>query len=157
LFDRLGRQPFVIVTLWVVAAVLAVLVGVVGIGVVGAGLTSRQGAPISEEEVLREVNGLNESSSPTTAPTTAPTASTPATTPTKPAKPTKPAGQSFPTRVVTADCDGIIAMAPAQGYGVHEQSSREGEFRGVSDNHKRVKVELRCSGGVVDLRIRTEN
>jgi len=152
LFDRLGRQPFVIVTLWVVAAVLAVLVGVVGIGVVGAGLTSRQGAPISEEEVLREVNGLNESSSPTAAPTTP----TPATTPTKP---TKPAGQSFRTRggVVTADCDGIIAMAPAQGYGVHEQSSREGEFRGVSDNHKRVKVELRCSGGVVDLRIRDEN
>jgi hypothetical protein len=149
LFDRLGRQPFVIVTLWVVAAVLAVLVGVVGIGVVGAGLTSRQGAPISEEEVLREVNGLNESSSPTAAPTT----SVPATTP------AKPDGQSFPTRggIVTADCDHIISMSPAQGYGVHEQSSREGEFRGVSDNHDRVKVELRCSGGVVDLRIRTED
>jgi hypothetical protein len=151
LFDRLGRQPFVIVTLWVVAAVLAVLVGVVGIGVVGAGLTSRQGAPISEEEVLREVNGLNESSSPTVAPTT------PATS--APTKSAKPVGQSFPTRggTVVADCDHIISMSPAQGYGVHEQGTEEGEFRGVSDNHKRVKVELSCVGGRVDLRIRTEN
>ena len=41
LLDRLGRRPMVIVTGWIVAAVLAVLVGVVGIGVVGAGLTSR--------------------------------------------------------------------------------------------------------------------
>ena len=153
LFDRLGRQPLVIVTLWVVAAVLAVLVGVVGIGVVGAGLTSRQGAPVSEEEVLREVNGLNESASPSVAAETG----TPATTP--PTKPPKNDSQSFrtPGGTVTTDCDHIISMAPAQGFAVHEQSDREGEFRSFSDNHRRVKVELICGGGRADLRIRNEN
>jgi hypothetical protein len=160
LFDRLGRQPLVIVTLWVVAAVLAVLVGVVGIGVVGTGLTSRQGAPISEEEVLREVNGLN-----TTPPAASPTPSlspvpslsaAPSLSP--PPKPVRTDSQSFPTRggIVVASCDRIISMSPAQGFSVHEQGTREGEFRGTSDNHNRVKVELSCSGGQVQLRVRGE-
>ena len=172
-----------IVTLWVVAAVLAVLVGVVGIGVVGAGLTSRQGAPVSEEEVLREVNGLNESSAPTASeppssrPTSSrPTSSAPASSGPASSGPTSswptssgptssgptgadPASQSFLTRggTVVADCDRIISMSPAQGFSVHEQGALEGEFRGTSDNHNRVKVELTCTGGDIHLRVRSEN
>ncbi|MFI5897666.1 hypothetical protein ACIA5D_47020 [Actinoplanes sp. NPDC051513] len=48
-------------------------------------------------------------------------------------------------------------MAPAQGFAIHEQNDREGEFRGVSDNHDRVKVSLFCAGGAPQLRIRSEN
>ena len=139
--DRLGRRPMVIVAGWVLAAVLAVLVGVVGIGVVGAGLTSRQGAPISQDEVLR---ALGSSSAPTSSP-----------------KPnlSEISQQSFSTHggTVVATCERILTMAPAQGFAIHEQNDREGEFRGVSDNHDRVKVSLFCAGGTPQLRIRSEN
>lgn len=142
-FDRLGRRPMVIVAGWILAAVLAVLVGVVGIGVVGAGLTSRQGAPISEDEVLR---ALGESTSPGSAP--------PSASPGSPDASKK----SFPTRggTVVATCERILTMVPAQGFSIHEQGDREGEFRSVGDNHDRVKVELSCPNGTPDLRIRSE-
>jgi hypothetical protein len=132
----------VIVAGWVLAAVLAVLVGVVGIGVVGAGLTSRPGAPISQEEVLR---ALGES---TPAPAVA--GSAPEPTASK---------QSFSTRggTVVATCAQILTMAPAQGFAIHEQDEREGEFRGVGDDHDRIKVELSCAAGSPELRIRSED
>jgi hypothetical protein len=135
----------VVVAGWVLAAVLAVLVGVVGIGLVGAGLTSRQGSPISEQDVVKALGEVSPSAGPS------PTASVGV-------KPTS-RSQSFPTRggIVVADCDQILQMAPAQGFSVHEQGAREGEFRGVRDNHDRVKVELSCANGVPDLRIRQEN
>jgi hypothetical protein len=46
----------------------------------------------------------------------------------------------------------IVSMSPSQGYAVHEpdqgpQSEAEGEFRGTSDNHDRVKFSVRCAGG----------
>ncbi|WP_433374003.1 hypothetical protein ACQPZX_03040 [Actinoplanes sp. CA-142083] len=140
--DRLGRKPMVIVAGWILAAVLAILVGVVGVGVVGAGLTSRQGTPISQEEVLRALG----ESSPTphvSEMSSAPIASK----------------QSFSTRggTVVATCERILTMAPAQGFAIHEQNDREGEFRGVSDNHDRVKVELSCAAGTPQLRIRSED
>jgi hypothetical protein len=145
--DRLGRQPMVIVAGWILAAVLAGLIGIVGIGVVGAGLTSRQGAPISQEDVLR---ALGESSAPT------PGVSEISPTPTGP---TTLTAQSFPTRggTVLATCQGITAMSPAQGFQVHEQNAREGEFRGIRDNHHRVKVELTCPNGTPELRTRDED
>ena len=132
----------VIVGGWVLAAVLAVLVGVVGIGIVGAGLTSRQGAPISQEDVLR---ALGESAAPTPDISEMPETSAPAT-------------QSFPTRggIVVATCGEITAMSPAQGFQVHEQSAGEGEFRGIRDHHDRVKVELTCLNGSPELRTREE-
>jgi hypothetical protein len=133
----------VIVAGWVLAAVLAVLVGVVGIGIVGAGLTSRQGAPISQEDVLR---ALGESAAP--APSIAETSEPPA-----------PAAQSFTTRggIVVATCEKITAMSPAQGFQVHEQNAAEGEFRGIRDNHNRVKVQLTCPNGRPELRTRDES
>jgi hypothetical protein len=142
----------VIVAGWIVAAALAVLVGVVGIGLVGAGMTSRPGSPVSEEDVLR---ALGETSAPTSGP--ASRKPSPSASPSS-AVGTRPATRSFPTRggTVVADCTGIQSMAPAQGFAVHEQGEREGEFRGVRANHDRVKVELSCVNEVPDLRIRSE-
>jgi hypothetical protein len=136
----------VIVAGWVLAAVLAVLVGIVGIGVVGGGLTSRQGSPVSEEDVLRS---LGESPSPNIS----------EMSPEPSATGSAAVSQSFPTRggTVVASCERIETMAPAQGFAIHEQSDREGEFRGVSDNHDRVKVELSCANGTPHLRIRDES
>ena len=141
LFDRLGSSPSVILAGWAVAAVLAVLVGVVGIGLVGAGLTSGQGAPVSEAEVLRELDRLG----------SAPPPSASATAPARPAV----TGRSFPTRAgtVVADCRRILSMAPALGYEVHEQDEREGEFRNVRESRDRLEVELRCVGGVPQLQV----
>ncbi|GAA0535580.1 hypothetical protein GCM10010172_16040 [Paractinoplanes ferrugineus] len=148
LLDRLGRRPMVIVAGWIVAAVLAVLVGVVGIGVVGAGLTSRPGVSISERDV--EIALGSASASPPLTPSRAPSTGVGA-----PAS----SAQSFATAggTVVADCERIEAMSPAQGYAIHEQDDHQGEFRGIRDDHDRVKVELTCSGGVPQVRVRTED
>ena len=149
--DRLGSRPGVILAGWAVAAVLAVLVGVVGIGLVGAGLTSGQGAPVSEAEVLRELDRLG------SAPPASPGSASPGSASPGSASPTRPAvtGRSFATRAgtVVADCDRILSMAPALGYEVHEQEGREGEFRNVRDGKDRLEVELRCAGGVPQLTV----
>jgi hypothetical protein len=139
--DRLGRRPMIIVAGWVLAAVLAVLVGVVGIGLVGAGLTSRQGSPISEQDVERALGS-----------------SAPSATPSAQLGQSPQATQAIKTAggTVVVSCERIESMAPAQGYSVHEQDDREGEFRGVRDDHDRVKVELSCAGGVPQLRVRAE-
>jgi hypothetical protein len=144
--SRLG-QRLVIGAGWVVAAILAVLVGVVGIRLVGADLTTRVGDTVSEAEVEE---ALGEA---TPAPTATPTTSKPSRAPAVSRE------RSFPTRggTVVADCDGISSMAPAQGFAVHEQRTREGEFRSVRDHHVRVKVTLTCSGGVPQLSIRGDD
>ena len=56
---------------------------------------------------------------------------------------------------VVARCDGgaalIVSMSPAQGFEVHEREDgpqddgAEGEFRGISDNHDRVKIDVTCA------------
>ncbi|GIF06645.1 hypothetical protein [Actinoplanes siamensis] len=127
-------QRMVIVAGWVVAAILAVLVGVVGIGLVG--LTDRDDA-ISEAQVERELAEV-----PAT-PSRGPQASI------GPAPATTGQESSFRTRggTVVADCRKIVSMSPAQGFAVHEQSAQEGEFRSVRDGHDRVRVKLACVGG----------
>jgi hypothetical protein len=160
--DRLGRQPKVIVVGWILAAALTVLVGIVGIGIVGAGLTPRQGTPISQDDVLR---ALGESTAPTPDISEISPEQTEAEGPaTSPAPSPAPslatlAVQSFATRggTVMATCEGITAMSPAQGFQVHEQNAREGEFRGVRDNHDRVKVQLTCPNGAPELRTRDDD
>ena len=157
LLDRLGSRPMVIVAGWIVAAVLAVLVGIVGIGVVGAGLTSRQGSPISERDVERALGAETEPSGPS-----GPAESSESSGPAESSGPSPASAEtvrSFATAggTVVASCDAITSMAPAQGWSVHEQDDDEGEFRGIRDDHARVKVELSCSGGVPQLRVREEN
>ncbi|GGR23873.1 hypothetical protein GCM10010168_47350 [Actinoplanes ianthinogenes] len=126
---------------WVVAAVLAVLVGVVGIRLVGADLTTRAGDAVSEAQVERDLAGLGPSPVVSASPTASASPSAAASSRSE---------RSFPTRggTVVANCEKIISMAPAQGFAVHEQRGREGEFRNVRDNHVRVKIQLVCSGGV---------
>jgi hypothetical protein len=56
----------------------------------------------------------------------------------------------------------IRSMSPAQGYGVHEadrgpRDEAEGEFRGISDGHDRVKIRAVCAGGTPSLSTRVEN
>ena len=132
---------------WLAAAILAVLVGLVAISVIGDGITSPLTRPLSQAEVERELAGA----SPAPA-TLSPTASTPAAQ--------RP--RSFPTAggTVVARCDGgratIVSMAPAQGYSVHERDGDEGEFRGVRDDHDRVKIEVTCRGGTPDAEVREE-
>ncbi|MCW2140894.1 hypothetical protein BXY51_005458 [Actinoplanes cyaneus] len=125
-----------IVAGWLVAAILAVLVGVVGIGLVG--LTGREADTMSEADVEQALGEV---------PATAPPSATPAGEPSPSAVSRE---QSFRTRggTVVAGCDGIVSMSPAQGFGVHERRQSEGEFRGVRDDHVRVKVELTCVDGV---------
>ncbi|GGN97585.1 hypothetical protein GCM10010112_90070 [Actinoplanes lobatus] len=152
LLDRLGRLPLVIVAGWIVAAVLAVLVGVVGIGLVGSGLVSRQGAPISEDEVERALDGLGDAS-----PSTSPEPSKGEPSKGEPSA-TAARGRSFPTRggTVVADCERIISMSPAQGFAVHDQDDDDGEFRQVRGEVK-VEVELTgCDQGTPRLAVSEE-
>ncbi|BEL08544.1 hypothetical protein Q0Z83_067350 [Actinoplanes sichuanensis] len=144
LIDRLGRLPLVIVLGWIVAAFLAVMVGVVGIGLVGSGLlTSRPGDPVSEDEVRR---ALAETVRPTgTAPSEEPSAAV--------------TSRSFRTSggTVVAECGRILSMSPGQGFEVHEQDDDEGEFRAFR-GRDRVKVELTgCVDGVPQLRVRDDD
>lgn len=134
----LDRRALLIAAGWLLAVVLAVLVGVVGIGLVGAGLTSRQGAPVSEEQVERELRGLGSAPPPSSS-----------------SRVSAAQGRSFATRggTVVADCQGILSMAPAQGFAVHEQEDDEGEFRSADDDTDRVEVELTCVGGVPELHV----
>lgn len=126
---------------WVVAAVLAVLVGVIGIRLVGADLTTRADDAVSEAQVERKLAELTPSPLPSRSVATSP------------AVPVRDTGRSFTTRggIVVAGCGGIVSMAPAQGFAVHEQRDREGEFRSVRDHHVRVRIRVTCAGGVPAL------
>ena len=142
LIDRLGRLPLLIALGWIVAAFLAVLVGVVGIGLVGSGLlTSRPGEPVSEDEVRRALEELGEPSA-SAAATPVPSA-------------TSDAARSVPTEggIVVADCRRILSLSPAQGYEVHDQQDDEGEFRAV-DGDRKVEVELTgCDRGMPRIEV----
>ncbi|MFI1995537.1 hypothetical protein [Actinoplanes sp. NPDC020271] len=131
-------QRVVIVAGWLVAAILAVLVGVVGIGL--AGLTGRETDTVSEADVERALPRVSAAATPSAEPAAEPSV-------TRSAVVTK---QSFRTSggTVVADCDGILSMSPAQGFGVHETQRTEGEFRSARDGQVRVKVQLTCTNGV---------
>ncbi|XVU22306.1 hypothetical protein ACQPZJ_34230 [Actinoplanes sp. CA-054009] len=131
----LDRTP-VIVAAWAAAAILAVLVGVVGIGLVGSGLTSERAATVLDEDDVERALG-----------------SAPATNPTsRKSGQSRAEGQTFTTRggTVVADCDRIISMAPAQGFSIHDRDQREGEFR---NGHDRIEVELHCVNGAPQLEV----
>jgi hypothetical protein len=143
LIDRLGRLPLAIAIGWIVAAFLAVMVGVIGIGLVGSGLlTSRTGEPVSENEVRRALEEMGE-------PSGSPSGSPSAEVTPSPATPAETA-RSVPTvgGIVVADCRRILSLSPAQGFEVHDQKADEGEFRTVG-GHRKVEVELTgCDRGM---------
>jgi cytoskeletal protein RodZ len=158
---------------WLVAVVLAVLVGVVGIRLVGSGLTDRQATPLAEDDVVRELRALASAGtspspsgpgtpSPSASDPTAPSASaappiSPSTAPssTAPASAAPPAGRSFTTQggLVVADCTRIISMAPAQGWSVVDQDDDEGEFRSVDDPTVGLEIDLECENGQPQIRV----
>ena len=145
---------------WLAAAVLAVLVGLVAISVIGDGITSPIARPMSRSDVERELAAQPPASSPSwsAAPSSAPAPSRSGSAP-----------RSFPTAggTVVARCvDGaalIVSMSPAQGFGLHEREDgpqhdgAEGEFRGISNDHDRVKVEVICGGAnTPEISVRSE-
>jgi hypothetical protein len=146
--DAVARRSVLVTAGWLGAVVVAVLVGLGAINVIGAGLTSSGDRPRTAAEVRRKLAELPDSSPPAT------------TTPTAPAYPTTPPhlSRSFTTRggTVVAGCESagatIRSMSPASGFAVHEKTSgaaaqAEGEFRGTSGNHNRVRFTITCAGG----------
>ena len=133
-----------VLTGWLVAVVLAVGVGVLGISLVGGGLTSGQGAPLDEDEVERELRSLRTRSAAPAGPAPAASVAAPVVS-----------GRSFATRggTVVADCGRILSMAPAQGWSVAEQDADEGEFQLVGDPAVTVEVELTCLAGQPQLAV----
>jgi hypothetical protein len=158
-----GRRPLLVIAGWLGAAVLALFVGLAATDVIGRGLASSSAsAPLSPSQVAEQLATVSTATAPPTAPSSGPSsagpssgsgATSPATTTSEPVRAT------FSTSggVVIAQCVGarveIRSMSPAQGYAVHERGaggpddSAEGEFRGTSDNHDRVKIHVRGAGG----------
>jgi hypothetical protein len=128
---------------WLAAAVLAVLVGLLAVTLIGDGLTSPIARPMSQDEVARELAA--QPSSPPSA-SASPSPSSSAT----PRPSAEPLSKRTRGGTVIARCDGgtpvIVSMTPAQGFEVHERDGDEGEFRSISDNHDRVKVDVSCAG-----------
>ncbi|GLY93514.1 hypothetical protein Acsp02_07700 [Actinoplanes sp. NBRC 103695] len=149
-------QRLIIAAGWLAAAVLAVLVGVIAVSVIGDGLTGSAGRPLAESEVARRLAAAPEEST------------TPAPPEPSPRSQRDTETKRTPGGTVVADCvDGapeIVSMSPAQGFNVHEWDrgpqrgdSAEGEFRGQSNNHDRVKVHVRCGGDTPDVEVEHEN
>ena len=122
---------------WLAAAVLAVLVGLVGVGVIRDGITAPITRPLSQAEVERELARIP------------PSPSAAAPSPVREG----PAPKAFATRggTVVARCvDGaaeVVSLSPAPGFLVHDDD----EFRGVTDNHDRVKFDLSCNGDTPEM------
>ncbi len=147
-------RRLIIIAGWFAAAILAVLVGLVGISVIGDGLTSPVAEPISADEVARQL-AAEPSAAPAVPSAVASVGPAPELT-----RLTETRGGT-----VVARCDAgravIVSMAPAQGWAVHErdagpQTEAAGEFRGTAANHDRVKVDVRCDAGVPVLTARDE-
>lgn len=147
-------QRLIIAAGWLAAAVLAVMVGLVAVSVIGDGLTSSVGRALPESEVARELAAEPPAPVPSVTPSVTPSASAPASRPADPVTAT-PRSWRTPGGTVVTRCAGgdprIVSMAPVQGFTVHEQGDDEGEFRGVADDHDRVKVDVRCEGGTSQL------
>lgn len=144
---------------WFGAAAVAVLVGLLAVDIIGDGLTSSSARPMSRAEVARELAAAPSSSA---APSAAPSAATSAAPSASAALGGPPAPRSFSTRggTVVVRCRAgnaeIVSMSPRPGFEQHEQEGDEGEFRGVSDNHDRVRIDATCSGGVPSIATRDE-
>ncbi|WP_238547260.1 hypothetical protein [Actinoplanes friuliensis] len=149
------RRPLLVTAGWIGAAVLAVLVGLAAISVIGNGLTGSEARPLSAAEVADELARQQASVVASAVPSaSAGTGTRP------PASPSTTAGtRTLPTRggTVVGRCAGsrpeIVSMSPKQGFELHERDrgpqdgEAEGEFRGLADNHDRVKFDVVCAAG----------
>jgi hypothetical protein len=151
------RRTLLVTAGWLGAAVLAVIVGLGAVRVIGDGLTSGAGRPRTEAEVARALasHGVTAPAA-TASPAETPSTESPTAVPAGTA--TSAAPRSFHTRggTVVAQCVGrraeITVMAPLSGFAVHERdqgprAEAEGEFRGTTDDHDRVRVRVTCTAG----------
>ncbi|MEV4708230.1 hypothetical protein [Actinoplanes sp. NPDC049316] len=144
----MNRRTLLVTAGWLGAALLAVLVGLTGVRLIGAGLTSPESRPRSAAEVAEELRSL-----PSTSATGSPS-------PTASQAVGSARSRTFPTRggTVVARCAAggpqIVTMAPAPGFALHEKHRAEGEFRSTADNHDRVKFEIGCAAGAPSLTVR---
>jgi hypothetical protein len=153
------RRSLLVAAGWFGAAVLVAAVGLGAISIIGAGLTSPDTTRAkSAAEVTRELGRLTPAPS---APASPSLGSAPATSPAPRAASTAKATRGG---TVVARCAGtraeIVTMTPEIGFAVHEKDSgpraeAEGEFRGSSDDHDRVKIRVSCAGGTPQ--VSTEN
>jgi hypothetical protein len=165
-----GRRPLLVIAGWLGAAVLALSIGYTATNVIGNGLSTASSTPLSPAEVEERLGAASTTPPPDTAPFATP--SSPSTTPPSPSAPstTAPARKTFatPGGTVVARCTGarvqIVGMSPAQGWAMHEQDSgpqseAEAEFRATDDDHRRVKIDLRCVSGtpVMDVRLESDD
>jgi hypothetical protein len=158
----MGRRALLVAAGWLGAAVLAVAVGLGAIGVIGSGLTAGSTPALSAAEVERQLGAG--SPAPAAAASIGDSPS-PAPSATDPPEQGEPVAKSTRGGTVVARCTAtgaeIVTMSPAQGFAVHEkdqgpQAEAEGEFRGSSDDHDRVKVTATCPAGVLQVSVRSE-
>jgi hypothetical protein len=161
-----GRRLLLVIAGWLGAAALATVMGLGAISVIGAGLTSSDNRPRTEAEVADLLAAASPSASARAG--GEPSASAGAGgQPSASARTAAPPGvvKTFATRAgtITARCAGdlvqVVSMSPAQGYAVHDgvhgelRASAEAEFRGVADDHDRVKARLRCASNVPSVNV----
>ncbi|MFI5933450.1 hypothetical protein [Actinoplanes sp. NPDC051494] len=150
------RRTLIVLAGWLGAAVLAVVVGITAISVLRAGLTSSADRPLTAAEVDRLLRDLPSEPAPSPS---APSPSASQGVGTSP--PPEVTSRTLATAggTVVARCPAgrpeIVSAAPRPGFALHEQHGAEGEFRGTSDNHNRVKFTITCAGTTPTLTLRT--
>ncbi|GAA3747126.1 hypothetical protein HDA32_001472 [Spinactinospora alkalitolerans] len=154
------RQSLLAVGGWLVAAVVAVAVGVTAVNLLGTGITSEPVEPMSQASVERQLADAGPSASPSSAgppPEPSPSGSTPAppegaqTNPDAPADGRSEVFESAGGTVAATCADGSAVLdwwTPAQGYTVDDAEVGPGsevsvEFEGGDDD---VEVILACGG-----------
>jgi hypothetical protein len=160
---------------WIVGAVIAAGVGLLALSLIGDGLSTTTGRPLTPDAVAREASAvpapptLSESSPPQVAPLAS--ASSPGGTPSKIPAATEPAAPPAPAtrptdRVLTTSggtaivrCTGslayLVSWSPNQGYGFDNVERGPGDRVRVRFRSDDNKVDLRatCVGGVPEPRI----
>jgi hypothetical protein len=165
-----GRRPLLVIAGWLGAAVLALSIGYTATNVIGNDLSSASSTPLTPAEVEERLGAASTTAPSGAGPSTVPSPPTPSSpVPSSPAAPSAsaPARKTFatPGGTVVARCTGarvqIVSTSPAQGWALHDQDSgpqdeAEAEFRATDDDHRRVKINVRCASGTPVIATRLE-
>lgn len=143
-----GARSATLLTLWVAAAVGALLVGLTAVGSIGSGLTGAgQGRPLSAAEIDARLSA--------TAPSVAaPAPPTPTANPTPAAPPAS--GQAVVVSAqeggtLVARCEAgvpvVVSVSPAQGFAMRNEQHDDGPRVEFESAETRVRVQLSCVDG----------
>jgi hypothetical protein len=113
------------------------------VGVIRDGITAPITRPLSQAEVERELARTPPSPS-TAAPSPVSTGSAPKAFSTR--------GGTVVARCLNGSAD-VVSLSPAPGFEIHGDD----EFRGVADNHDRVKFDVSCDGDVPEISVESED